>query len=92
MTYGKVNTKPLLCNLELLGGIAVSQESEDRDDIHYILHCGLLQHSYIHSLTGVADLEQGNEWRPGTLTSNHAAYGWAQTVNRTLGSHLFKCN
>ena len=61
VTYRKVYTKPLLCDLELIGGIAVSQESEDRDDIHYILHRGLLQHSYIHSLTAVADLEQGNE-------------------------------
>jgi len=59
MTYGKVYTKPLLCDLELFGGIAVSQESEDRDDIHYILHCGLLQHSYIHSLTGVTELGRG---------------------------------
>ena len=53
MTYRKVNTKPLLCNLELFGRIAVSQESEHRDNIHDILHVRLLQHGYIHSLTGV---------------------------------------
>ena len=38
VTYRKVYTKPLLCDLELVGGIAVSQESEDHDDIHNILH------------------------------------------------------
>lgn len=92
VTYRKVYTKPLLCDLELFGGITVSQESEDRDNIHYILHVGLLQHSYIHSLTRVADLEQGIEWGSDTLTSNHATYGWVQRVNSTLGSHLFNDN
>ena len=52
MTYRKIYTKPLLCDLELFGGIAMSQESEYGDNIHYILHGRLLQHSYIHSLTG----------------------------------------
>jgi hypothetical protein len=53
VTYRKVYANSLFRDLELFGGIAMSQEPEHRDNIHNVLHRRLLQHSYIHSLTGV---------------------------------------
>jgi hypothetical protein len=53
-TYWKVYTESLFGDLELFGGIAVRHEPEHHDNIHNILHVRLLQHSYIHGLTGGA--------------------------------------